>query len=393
MEIRHPEYMLFGLALLVFLLFLSAKIRRKKALGYSSSYSVKNVSFFWRLIDSIPEILFVMIFSCLLVALAAPFKRELRTVQTIEGRVLVPCIDVSGSMSSTTAGGKVKLDVIKEILEEFIQSRIEEDAIGLTAFSGGGDGWGAGVIQYPTIDKDLARKASNRIVSQLFGGSTAIGEGIFVSIISILEESWNKKLSDEVGNNNAPAEFDMLRLWNATNALNIPFEELLQFAQTQQGEDGQTYPFIWADVSSAPDDEFVISEAVRLTPPEQNKNKSIILFSDGDSNTGMDPLKAIWLAQRLGIKIYYIDVVAAGTQLDDIKRRLILAIKSTGGEYFRGESYEDVRKFFNEISKIEKNTIYPKNIYTEEESYEFFAKIAGLLIIILIIVEIIFIKN
>ena len=216
---------------------------------------------------------------------------------------------------------------------------------------------------------------------------------IFVSIISILEESWNKKLSDEVGNNNAPAEFDMLRLWNATNALNIPFEELLQFAQTQQGEDGQTYPFIWADVSSAPDDEFVISEAVRLTPPEQNKNKSIILFSDGDSNTGMDPLKAIWLAQRLGIKIYYIEVVAAGTQLDDNKRRLILAIKSTGGEYFRGESYEDVRKFFNEISKIEKNTIYPKNIYTEEESYEFFAKIAGLLIIILIIVEIIFIKN
>ena len=107
----------------------------------------------------------------------------------------------------------------------------------------------------------------------------------------------------------------------------------------------------------------------------------------------MDPLKAIWLAQRLGIKIYYIEVVAAGTQLDDNKRRLILAIKSTGGEYFRGESYEDVRKFFNEISKIEKNTIYPKNIYTEEESYEFFAKIAGLLIIILIIVEIIFIKN
>lgn len=376
MELRNPEY-LFGILIFALLLFLASK--RRRGYYFSGQSAVKKIRFGWRILNVLPKLFYLGIVSALLLALAAPFTQQTRTEIVIEGKILVPCLDVSGSMSAKTKDGRTKLEIILNILKEFLESRGEVDVVGLTAFSGGGDGWGGGIIQRPTLSREVFLAASKKIKSEMFGSTTPIGEGIFISIAALNDMDWNKKLQQESGNNDK--EFDIQRLWAAVNTLDLP-------------------EFGLPNADAKTKDDFIISEAARLAPPEKNKNKVIILFSDGDSNTGLDPIKSMWLAQRFGIKVYYIEVVSEETitaaagdygKLPEHRRDLVLAIKRTGGEYFAGQNYADVRNFFMNISKLEKDKITVVNKYDINESYEFFVGIACVLAILLIALE--FIMN
>lgn len=398
MELRHPEYLagIVGFALLLFLL---AKIR-KRGYSFSSHLAVEKIGFIWQAVAVIPAVLYLGTVLALLIALAAPFILQTKNETVIEGKIIVPCVDVSGSMDERAGGVRTKLQVIKDILREFLQTRSEVDAVGLTAFSGGGSGWGAGIVQRPTLSKENFIAASEVIKSQMFGGSTAIGEGIFLSILALNEMEWHKQLQEESGN--PDKEFNIPRLWASVNTLDLP-------------EFGLPNP------DTKTKDDFIISEAVRLSPPEQNKNKVIILFSDGDSNTGLDPIKSIWLADRLGIKVYYVEVLSVAQEIIDgggeaaaayvpkpgaspktfsgsetlrailvgqqrdyadvpeHRRNLILAVKRTGGEYYGGQNYEDVRDFFMEISRLEKDKITVTEQYDTQENYAFWVKVACVL--------------
>lgn len=375
MELRNPEY-LAGILVFSLLLFLLSK-KRKRGYYFSGQLAVKKIGLGWRALNILPTILYVGVVGLLLLALAAPFTQTTLNETVIEGKILVPVIDVSYSMDEKTSDGRTKLEVVKGILKEFVETREGVDTIGLVAFSGGGDEWGAGIIQRPTISKEVFVAASDRIRSQMFGGNTAIGEGIFISILALNEMEWHKKLQLESGN--PDKEFETRRLWAAANTLDLP-------------ELGMPYhnPNAW--------DDFIVYEVVRLTPPETNRNKVIILFSDGDSNTGLDPVKAIWLAKRLGIKVYYIEVLS-GPQFDNSsgdysnvpphRHSLIESIKRTGGEYFAGQNYADVQKFFMEISKLENNKVTVVGKLEVNESYELFVGLASLVFILLVTTELI----
>lgn len=387
MELKHPEY-LAGIAAFILLLFLLAKIRRG---GYffSGRLAVKKINFLWHLVIWLKTATYLGAAAALLIALAAPFTQRVKNEVAIEGKILVPCIDVSGSMDVQTNDKKTKLQLIQDILLEFLKTRSEVDAVGLTAFSGGGDEWGAGILQRPTLSKETFIAASGLIRSQLFGGSTAIGEGIFVSIVALNDIEWNKGLQEESGN--PDKELDIRRLWASVNTLDVP-------------------EFGLPNTDAKTKDDFIISEAARLTPPSKNKNKIIILFSDGDSNDGLDPIKSIWLAQRLGIKVYYIEVLAAATpeseedwssaafqqpqqrnysDIPEHRRNLVLAIKRTGGEYFAGNDYNDVKNFFAEVSRLEKDRITIIGKYDTQEKYIFWVMIATAFFAVRLMIKII----
>lgn len=386
MQLKHPEYIL-GILVFALLLFLVSKLKKRKrsGLGFSSKLAVKKLPLIWRIIAFMPKILYLALAGTLLIALAAPFQIENTTETVIIGKIIVPSIDVSGSMSIGLPGGTTKLQVVKKILFDFLRSRSEVDSVGLTAFSGGGDGWGAGVIQYPTLSKELFISSAEKIDQDMFGGSTAIGEGIFMSILALNEGEWNKKLRQESGD--PSVELDILRLWSAVNSLEIPEAGLVN-AQPRS------------------EDEAMISEIARLSPPETNKHKVIILFSDGDSNTGLDPLKPIWLASRLGIKVYYVEVreqntsqpedefvPVANTPVPEHIKRLREMVRLSGGKFFAGGNYNDVSRFFNEISKLEKNEVAVKTNRNSRESYQNIMFIAAGLLMLLVIFENLFPSN
>ncbi|OGN05405.1 MAG: hypothetical protein A2831_01560 [Candidatus Yanofskybacteria bacterium RIFCSPHIGHO2_01_FULL_44_17] len=412
MELRNPEY-LAGILAFALLLFLLNKSSRR---GYyfSGSLAVKKAGIFLRALSATPMLAYLLIAILLLLALAAPFTVQTRTEVVIEGKIIVPCIDVSGSMDEFVADGRTKLIVVKDILKEFSETRSDSDALGLTAFSGGGEGWGAGIIQRPTLSKEVFNVAATKVYSQIFGSNTSIGEGIFISVLAVNEMDWHAGLQKE--SDNSEIEFNIRRLWAAANSLDLP-------------ELGSPSP------TAKTQDDFIISEAVRLTPPAKSKNRIIILFSDGDSNTGLDPIKSIWLAERLGIKVYYIEVLTAPSppeaeeevvaedglwvnhspvrpprvivkllpaarliaqagvgndysNVAEAHRPLVAAIKRTGGEYFSSNNYDDVRKFFLEISRLEKDLMTPEVKYDVSESYIFFVMLACGFFLLLVFVEV-----
>ncbi|MDZ4810427.1 MAG: VWA domain-containing protein [Bacteroidota bacterium] len=124
----------------------------------------------------LPFILRLLTLSCLIVALARPQKvnKEQRTEG--EGIDIMLCMDVSGSMGSTDIPPS-RMDVAKEVAEEFVRSR-PVDRIGLVIFSGGS------FTQCPiTNDRNTLISQIQKLESRaLLKDGTVIGEGLATAV-------------------------------------------------------------------------------------------------------------------------------------------------------------------------------------------------------------------
>jgi Ca-activated chloride channel homolog len=105
------------------------------------------------------------------------------------------------------------------------------------------------------------------------------------------------------------------------------------------------------------------------------KSKVMVLLTDGENNSGeVDPVTAARAAAALGIKIYTIGVgkegeqpievddpffgkriVAVPTKIDEPMLRQIAGL--TGGQYFRAQDPEGLKKIYENIDKLEKTEI------------------------------------
>lgn len=139
------------------------------------------------------------------------------------------------------------------------------------------------------------------------------------------------------------------------------------------------------------------------------KSKVIILLTDGDNNAGtITPETAAELTKEMGIKVYTIGI---GTDKTIIPKQGLFGVEyvtvsgglneallknisdSTGGDYFRARTGEDLKNIFDKIDQLEKTKIDIKNVFNYTEMY-FMLAIAGLLFIAagLMLEELFFIK-
>lgn len=118
-----------------------------------------------------------------------------------------------------------------------------------------------------------------------------------------------------------------------------------------------------------------LSTAVNRIQSSSAKSKIIILMTDGVNNRGyFSPEQAMTLAQGLGIKVYTIGVGSRGEALSpvgirdgqyifamqpvEIDENLLLKIaKTTGGNYYRATSADELEKIYAEIDQLEKSKI------------------------------------
>ncbi|MCB0311585.1 MAG: VWA domain-containing protein [Bdellovibrionales bacterium] len=99
-------------------------------------------------------------------------------------------------------------------------------------------------------------------------------------------------------------------------------------------------------------------------------SKAIILLTDGVSNSGqVNPIKAAKVARDLGIKIHTVGIGSSQpvtirmpgdlffqrsfTQVEFDEKTLIEIAKITGGVYFNAQSFEGLKKVYEEIDKLE----------------------------------------
>ena len=144
-----------------------------------------------------------------------------------------------------------------------------------------------------------------------------------------------------------------------------------------------------------------LAAAVNRLRDLKSKSKIVILMTDGQNNQNkVPPLTAAQAAQTLGIKVYTIGVGTRGTAptpvgVDmfgrkryaqvpvDIDEGTLKEISArTGGEYFRADSTDTLRKIYERIDKLEKTEIEVKRWVNIKEMFHW-AVMPGLALLLL----------
>lgn len=107
-----------------------------------------------------------------------------------------------------------------------------------------------------------------------------------------------------------------------------------------------------------------ITTACARLKPAQPKSKIIVLITDGMSNTGLiPPLKAAYIAKKLNIKVYPINIGSSGNN-NDQSALLNQIAKTTGGKTFSTINHTELTNILAEIDKLEKTEV--KTSYLSE---------------------------
>ena len=104
----------------------------------------------------------------------------------------------------------------------------------------------------------------------------------------------------------------------------------------------------------------------------RTKGQVIVLFSDGQTNYGRDPMLELETARQEGTRVYFI-----GVDLDqDASQELAAGIPTTGGKFFDARNPTHLAGALNEINTTEKGRFYSLQLTREQPAYFVFVLLA-----------------
>ena len=280
--------------------------RKKTALSYSSLALVREaLGPGQRLRRHIPPLLFLLALVALLLAAARPLA-----VITLpsQNQTIMLAMDVSGSMRATDVEPD-RITAAQNAAKAFIAELPRHVRVGIVAFAGS-----AQLAQLPTQSREDLVKAIDSF--QLQRG-TATGNGIMLSLATLFPD----------------AGIDISALGGRQAMRPKPIEEI--------GKQDPAKPF---------------------TPvaPGSYNSAAIIMLTDGQRTTGVDPLEAAkWAADR-GVRVYTVGVGTVqgetiGFEGWSMRVRLdeetLKAVATrTNAEYFHAATAADLKKVYETLS-------------------------------------------
>lgn len=296
---------LLALPLLVWLYVLLLARRKKAVLRFANLAMVKDaMGAGQRFRRHVPPVLFLISLALMILAVARP-----TTVLTLPTQhdLVVLAMDVSRSMLAEDVQPN-RIVAAQDAARAFIAEQPAHTRIAIVAFAGT-----ASVVQSPTNNREDLLAAIDRFQLQR---ATAIGNAIVVSLAAIFPE----------------ARIDI----DAVNS-------------TRRGGGIALAP------DAAPD-----GPAFKPVPPGSYPSAVIILLTDGQTTTGVDPLEAAKMAADRGVRIF---TVGIGTKEGEILRtegwsmRVRLDEESlktisflTRGEYFYAGTALDLKKVYSQLN-------------------------------------------
>lgn len=317
---------------------------RRQYVLISSLMSMHRSGIVSRNIVAVPLFCWVIISWLLLIALADPVISSEKYTLMVKGKEAIICVDTSTSMGKEVGSeGKSAMENIKSMLHDFMERRLAKgDIVGVSAFGGRSklhrEFGNARIIQYPTSDNAILYSAVDVLEPTMFGALTAIGDGIFISIVALIEPQLKMALKDN---------YDRNRLENA----------------------------VWNIDTKEQDPEYLNTI---IAAAGNQRGRYIVLFTDGIYNTGLKPYKALWLATSLGLKVHFIafeSTAATGVvHYVGLRRQLetVEAAIKTGGLYRESRDIEGVAEFFLEIDQAEKIQLTINEEFRGESRKRFF---------------------
>jgi len=298
-------WLLLAVPLLVALYVLLMRRRKKAAVRYASLALVKEaMGGGQRLRRHLPALLFLCSMLLLIAAIARP-----AAVVTLPSQhdTVVLAMDVSRSMLAEDVQPN-RITAAQAAARAFIADQPRHTRIAIVAFAGT-----ASVVQAPTNNREDLLAAIDRFQLQR---ATAIGNAIIVSLATIFPE----------------ARIDIAAVNNTRRGGSIPLGE-------SPSPNGPTF---------------------KPVPPGSYGSAVIILLTDGQATTGVDPIEAARMAADRGVRVF---TVGIGTKEGEILRtegwsmRVRLDEESlktianlTRGEYFYAGSAVDLKKVYETLN-------------------------------------------
>jgi Ca-activated chloride channel family protein len=102
------------------------------------------------------------------------------------------------------------------------------------------------------------------------------------------------------------------------------------------------------------------------------KGQVIVVFTDGENNTGRDPMIEVERARAEGIRIYMIGVALQPGAAQDIAA----AVPLTGGKYYDVRTPTHLQQALTDISDVEKGVFYTLSLTQNQPAYFIFVGLA-----------------
>lgn len=281
--------------------------RKSSAFTVPSSRTLPRAKSWRQRLANLPRTLRLAAIGLIIMALAGPQRGVERKTNYTPSTDTMIALDVSGSMDgSADALGTSKIDAAGKAVAAFIeeQRRGTENRVGLITFDDK-----TYIDMRLTTDYDALISHLKELRS---GSSTAVGEAMLSAIGHFVE-------------------INILEL----NDANDPRFAKVRRVLLDEG--------LSAALEYAKNDRDLMDKIIR-----PDRQKVVVLFTDGMSNDGVDPMEAASIAAGLGVRIYTV-----GIQADEQGLKDIAAV--TGGKYYRADDAARMRSVLLEISRLEKS--------------------------------------
>jgi Ca-activated chloride channel family protein len=302
-----PEFLwlLLAVPLLVALYVWLMHRKKKMALRYASLSIVKEAMGAGQTFKRhIPPILFLLSLAAMLLAASRPVA-----VVTLPSnqQTIILAMDVSGSMRATDVQPS-RLVAAQNAAKSFIGDLPRHVKVGIVAFAGS-----AQVAQLPTTNREDLVTAIDRFQLQR---ATATGNAIVISLATLFPDQ------------------------------GIDLQAMQTGRERQRG--------------FAIDGEKKEKKEVQPVPPGSYASAAIIMLTDGQRTTGVDPLEAAKLAADRGVRVYTVGIGTVDgetigfegwsmrVRLDEETLKAIAT--KTAAEYFYAGTATDLKKVYETLS-------------------------------------------
>lgn len=301
-------WLLLLLPLLVLLYFVLLRRRKKLAVRYASLAIVKEaLGKGPGLRRHIPPALFLLALSAMLLAAARPVATItlFSTQQTI-----ILAMDVSGSMRATDVQPN-RLVAAQNAAKSFLGDLPRDVKVGIVAFAGS-----AQVAQLATVNREDLITAIDRFQMQR---GTATGNAIVMSLATLFPDD---------------GHIDLQLMQNNR-------DRMRGTAIDAEKKEKEKKPFT-------------------PVPPGSYTSAAIIMLTDGQRTTGVDPLEAAKMAAERGIRVYTVGIGTVDgetigfegwsmrVRLDEETLKQIA--NKTSAEYFYAGTAQDLKKVYETLS-------------------------------------------
>ena len=307
MTFLWPQFLwlLAAIPLLVLLYVWLMRRKKKLALRYASLSIVREAMGAGQTVRRhIPPFLFMLALVAMLIAAARPMAV---VVLPSNQQTIILAMDVSGSMRAADVLPN-RLVAAQEAAKSFIKELPRTVKVGIVAFAGS-----AQVAQLPTTNREDLVTAIDSFQLQR---ATATGNAIVVSLATLFPD----------------AGIDISDFGPQPRERGVPIER----------------------AGKAPPKEFT------PVPPGSYTSAAIIMLTDGQRTTGVDPLDAAKVAAERGVRVYTVGIGTVDgetigfegwsmrVRLDEETLKAIA--NKTQAEYFYAGTANDLKKVYNTLS-------------------------------------------